>query len=183
MKMVKKLMLVAALAVVAGAVTASPAFATGVKWSSTGEFAVKGTLTLKKNAASAVTCNLSAFGLNSNVENQARLTTLGFPWAETKCSNGEWFYWMVNGSVEPAGSAFSLEFFESGALGASAPWSERTWAGAVSVPFTNGSGATASHVDFSETQIGLTNKGEKVTATGSLKITTRAGGLLTVSTF
>lgn len=183
MRKFKQLMLVAALATVLGSVTASPAFATSLKWSSPGEFAIKGTLTLKKGGASAVTCNLSTVGLDWNEAGHAYFGTLGLPWAETKCANGEWFDWVAEGEMQLVGSVLKFNHFTSGPLGATAPWSGRTWSGLSSPTFTNGSGATASHVDFSESEIGKTNLGEKITATGSLSVTTRSGGLLTIIAF
>ena len=100
--MMKRLMLVASMALIAAAVMAAPALASGVKWSATGQsvMGIKGTLTLKKNGGSAVTCALTATGEPKNLETGGHWAAgyaLGignnvntFNWM-TKCSNGGTF--------------------------------------------------------------------------------------------
>jgi hypothetical protein len=181
MKMVKRLVVAASLALIVGAVMASPAFATGTKWNVTGLASVKGALTLKKDGASPVACTIPATPVNVWNEGYATIGTFFYENIVT-CANGLNWGWGLNTEVTPTGSKLFMNFTTC-CTALAAPWAGRTiFEGGNNAPFTNGSGTTASHVDFTETEIGITNKGEKVTATGKIEIS-RSGGLLTVSTF
>ncbi|HSS33349.1 MAG TPA: hypothetical protein VLL27_08740 [Solirubrobacterales bacterium] len=184
MKMVKRLVVAASLALIVGALMASPAFATGTKWNVTGfaSASVKGTLTLKKDGASPVACTIPATSVSTFNEESA--ATIGTLWYENRvtCANGLVWGWGLDTEVTAGGSKLFMNFTEC-CTAVAAPWAGRAmFEGGNDAPFTNGSGTTASHVDFTETEIGLTTKGEKVTATGKIEIF-RSGGLVTVSTF
>jgi hypothetical protein len=181
-KSLKRLIAMSALVVAVGALMASPAFASGVKWNATGGFTMKGSLTLKKAGESAVTCNLSSSAAAFNEENKATFATTSYP-VKTVCTNGESFWWGAQGSVQYTGSEYLFNYFGTSGLPLAAPWKERTWTGGAVPTFNNGSGATASHIDFSETKIGSTNKGEAITATGKIEMYRSGGALLTVSAF
>ena len=175
--MLKRITLLASLAVVLAAVTAAPAFAEGTAWSNTGALGIKGTLTLKRDGASAVTCTISgAPFIAENYGNEATYYVNLWPNTPTKCSNGENWQYASAGSVQGS-SPFSLDGFAAGLGGQAAPWKE-TYSGTGSaVPFVNGSGSVMSHIDFKETWIGILSSGKKLTATGSLEIY-RPGNLL-----
>jgi hypothetical protein len=182
-KLLKRLAVVVSLAVVVGATMASPAFATGTKWNVTGSANIKGSLTLKKNGGSAVTCTVTATGaVPTNEEGFAFLYS--YNWENlSKCSNGSLWGWGLENKVEASGGKLTLGF-DTCCVPHASPWSTGggIWQGGGEVPFTNGSGTTNSHIDFNETEIGFNSWGESVTATGKLEIY-RSGGLLTVSTF
>lgn len=182
-------MVVASLALIAVAVTAAPAFGSGLKWNSTGIFGtVSGTLTLKKNGAEAVSCALSGYIATENEEGYAEIEGWdGFhPWVETKCANGKYFGWDIIGPVSQkviSGKVTYYLNFQTCCEGVGpAPWSGRTWVSlAPEQVFTNGSGATPSSMSFNETVIGETwTYKEKITATGKLNFKQEGGGLLTV---
>lgn|GEM_PF-4148228 len=181
MKLMKRLAMVATLAVIAAAVMAAPAFASGIKWNFTGSVALKGTVTLKRNGGNAVSCTVSTSMNTSNEAGGAHFGTPNNPIA-TKCANGEFWRWNIDGEVEWTGEEFLLWSIHADVPGLPAPWKGLSWAGGGAPTFTNGSGTTASHLDFSETEIGITNWSEPITVTGKLEAT-RLGGLLTLSTF
>jgi hypothetical protein len=172
--MMKRLMVVASLALIAGAVMAAPAFASGVKWNATGRMMImKGTLTLKSNGGSAITCSIvGGQGETSNVEEAGYWSApYNMPLTSTKCSNGGTWQWSAGGEAYGEGGVFSLSEWGNGyfvSLGS--PWGG-TWYGTGIEPvFTNGSGATYSHLDFSETAIGKTSLGQTITATGKVEV-------------
>jgi hypothetical protein len=182
-KLLKRLAVVASLAVVVGATMASPAFATSTKWNVTGGAGIKGSLTLKKNGGSAVTCTVSS--TPAVTLNEAGFAVISTIESEnlTKCSNGAIWGWGLESRVEASGGKLTIAF--STCCGPYyAPWSTGGgfYEGGDFVPFTNGSGTTNSHIDFSETKIGFNANLESITATGKLEVY-RSGGLLTVSTF
>lgn len=186
--MIKQVTVIASLALIATAVMAAPSFASGLKWNAEGTATVKGTLTLKKNGSSPVSCALSGSALTWNEAGQALIGGYSGlnPWISNECTKGLYFSWDIGGeegSPVTLGKSggYLVEFTGccGGTGGGSAPWTGRHWIGAAGVPFTNGSGTTASHMDFSETVIGTTDFGETLTATGKLNVT-RTGGLLTV---
>lgn len=185
MKSIKRLTVLASLALAAMAVTAAPALAEGLKWNATGLAGVKGTLTLKKNGTSAVNCELSGQANAWNEEAQAMIEGFNnvWPYVNTKCANGEWFSWDIEGPMQEGEAegevVYNVGFFQPCCGEGSAPWTGRTWAGYSEPIFTNGSGSTPSSIDFNETVIGITNYNETITATGKLNVT-RSGGLLTV---
>jgi hypothetical protein len=175
-KLMKRLMVVASLALIAGSLMASSAFASGVKWNSTGRMMqMKGTLTLKKNGASPITCSiLGGKGEAINREEAGfSVAEYWMPFTSTKCSNGGTWQWSAGGEVNSSASAF---YFSEWGIGyftfPSSPWGG-TWAEVTTgAPylFTNGSGATYSHLDFNETVIGQTSLGQTITATGKVEV-------------
>jgi hypothetical protein len=184
--MLKKLMLVASLAVIASALLASPAWAV-TKWSSTGSpgsATMKGTLTLKKGGGSAVSCSVS---VTSGTENRAEgaffASFLGS--YTTKCANGLNWVWNAEGYAgAKVGEGFPMRYFTGPSWGeAEAPWTGTTWVGSNegAPPFVNGSGGTQSYINFNETKLGLTNGLQWITATGKLTVEKNGGGLLTIS--
>jgi hypothetical protein len=178
MTMMKRLTVIASLALVAAAVMAAPAVAS-LKWSSTGGFTLKGNLTLKKNGLNSVNCNLS---MSLAAKNEGTKATFGpvFTKTTTVCSNGGSAEWTARGEVKSEGGGLYFEALKS-YEGWKAPWGGE-WNLTGIPPLTNGSGATATHVDFSETEIGYTGFFEPVTATGKLELY-KSTGLLTVISY
>ncbi|MDX6635467.1 MAG: hypothetical protein QOF06_1670 [Solirubrobacterales bacterium] len=181
--MMKRLMLVASMALIAGALMAAPAFASGVKWSATGTgvMGMKGTLTLKKNGGSAITCTLNATGEPKNVESGGSWSAkylLGpgnnvnnFNWM-TKCSNGGTFEYNAWGEgFEGGPGEFRINGFPEFWSPASSPWGGTYIPdGELEYQFVNGSGSSYSYVSFNETLIGYTDSAALITATGKLEI-------------
>ncbi len=182
------LLLVAASSAMASEVPAKFSSNTAIKVTGTG-------LTVKKNGGEAKTCELtSATGSVANSTdgtNQGVLTAQNEePFYRTKlsCTGGTSLQLILalgSAKYETTTGAYSLRFSPFAGNSVSSPYGTYYWAfGAanVQVGWTNGSGATASTLNFSETNIGThIDEKSKITLTGSLKVTTSVGGLVTLS--
>jgi len=180
MKLIKRLTIVASLALVVAAVSAASASA--AKWNYEGFVTIKGPVTLKKNAALPVSCELSGEGYVFNEGTSAYIIP-NWPYTYNKCANGLYFGWTVpeDGEARLEGGHWTVSFAACCEGGADAPWTGRDWWGGSRPEFVNGSGTTASYINFNETKLGVTNYGETLTATGKVKVTrTWESGLVTL---
>lgn len=147
----------------------------GMKWS--------GSITIYKNGGSAKTCTFPANATSPVLYGTAfSLAYLEYNGLFLSCTGGTQLSWTPQGSAQFDGSyelAFEDRMTEQLGLHTS-PYGQwyGTW---TTVPYTNGSGGTASTIAFNKTPIGALQTGETVTATGTVKVTTWAGGLLTLS--
>jgi len=172
--------LVLAIAATAMMVSAASAAPGDIVWSSPSS-SWSGSLTYKHNGTGAVTCTFptssNLFGVDE--PNSFRGTSL----------NGAGYWYVTCPSTTITLLPRASLYYEAGfhfelwdATGefsgfSQSPWSDRGWLpNAISgVPFTNASGLTPSHLTFSETEIGLTDRGETVTASGTLNAKTLNG--------
>jgi len=177
MKLIKRLTIVASLALVVAAVSAASASA--AKWNYEGYATIKGTVTLKKNGASPVNCELSIEPWVWNEGGAAHISPF-WPYTFNKCANGLYFGWTMpeEGQALLEGGHWTVPI-SSCCEGGDAPWTGRRWFGESRPEFVNGSGTTPSYINFKETKLGITDFGETLTATGKVNVT-RYGGLLIV---
>jgi hypothetical protein len=146
----------------------------GMKWS--------GSLTLYKNGATPRTCTLNLSTWSELMFENYFILLSGMSQSQA-CSEKTKLSWAPEG--EPrwnSVSGYLLEFGDRWNMyGAhESPYGLYT-GDAVTVPWTNGSGATASTVTFNKTRIGTLEGGAVITATGTIKATTEAGALLTLT--
>lgn len=173
------------------AVGASSALA-ATHWSDTThgmKIAGTNSLTVYANGGNAKTCSINAsldgkqpstlsgasFSVHSELDNTLYLL----------CTGSTTLSLEFVGEAEAAGGGYQLVFKRSGPWALWAPWggANSFWQGAEKEligKFVNGSGTTPSKLVFSSTEIGYDRALERVTATGSLNVTTSTGGLLTL---
>jgi hypothetical protein len=185
MKGIKRLTVVASLALIAAAVTAAPASA--MHWSSTGFTKLNGTLTLKRAGGSPVNCTVSA--TSDVAEPEAGWLTMGEFYLShtTTCANGltwEWKDWgEVVGALSSGTAPVCCYSAPSEGFSSAVPWAGKEyfayWAPTPET-FVNGSGTSHSYIEFGNDTIGQTLQGELVTATGKLEIKRSTGALLTI---
>jgi hypothetical protein len=180
MRNLKRLAAFLLLSLLAVALMAAPAFATGTTpiWQNPGKSTWTGTLTLKKNGGSAVNCTIKHSGDSSNGEGPAEFDILiNWLFGSASCSNGKTFSWVPWGEARynTITHAFSLQlenisegFVEESPWGGQ--WGMYPIAGESTMAYTNGSGATPSKVTFNETRLGITEAKEVVRATGTLSV-------------
>ncbi len=174
----KRLRLVVLSAIAAGALmalTASVASASPVpaRWVNPGTAKMSGSLTLKLNGANPKVCSLvGEEGSAVNYGSEGFLSIGASGYVIFGCGTGN--LWFATGALASYDSKNILTFFEhSGWASPYGVWNQSTTA----LPYTNGSGATASKATFSETVIGKTGSGT-ITATGSLSFTVAGSALL-----
>jgi len=177
-----KLSLVASLALVALALTASLASAK-VVWSAP-EAYWKGSLTLKRGGANATTCTFGS-GVAGTVTSEAHFEAVPNGWGwEVPCGSKPTtnMVWEPVGEAESDGKGgFRLNWYDPHLTAVQSAWSGIGWSpGGANVPFVNAVGATPSHITFSETVIGIASGGY-VTATGTLNVVDWSGKSVTLS--
>lgn len=146
----------------------------GIKW--------YGSLAVHDSSGHETTCSQPAAifgGLVSGSYFEAPTSGEGY---RLNCANGKHMTWAPEGNAW-FGTSYSLTFVDRlSNLGFhEGPFGE--WGGELTegVPFTNGSGSTASKLTFSNTRIGVESGGGSVYATGTLEVKTNSGGLLTLT--
>lgn len=188
------------LAVTAGAigvlvaVAASPAMASevGTKFNA-GTIKLTGSgLTLKKNGAEAKTCEIKSPSVGTTSESEGYATAYNdsiFLQTNFVCTGGTTFSLptvALLGRYETTTGLYSLRFEASGTGDVSkSPWGSyySGYYGMIVGGWTNGSGATASTINFNEYNVGVlaSDVSKKLTLTGAIAATTKTGGLLTLS--
>jgi hypothetical protein len=173
-----------ALAAVIGslmAVSAAPAMAS-LHWSDTTHgIKVGGSLTVSKSGWTSKTCTApevqqsSMFGTGGVIWTQKTNESLVLPCSGSGSLEMEFLY--------NATSTSKVELFGIGAPFLVEPWNGHYTQ--IRTPalgdFTNGSGATSSILVFSKDEIGFDeNSKNSIYITGTLKVTTSTGGLLTL---
>jgi hypothetical protein len=150
-------------------------------------------LTLKKNGGEAKTCTLSAVnGIAYQSEGVAEIYNNSFTLlTELNCTGGtllELPFYATVGRYNTITGKYSVQLTRVGSGVYSSPYGSYNFAfnvpsGWVAAGWTNGSGTTASTINFNETVIGVlhSNTSTKLTLSGSVKATTGTGGLLTMS--
>jgi hypothetical protein len=176
-----------------GAVAASPAMAELVdgKFSASTVTLSGSGLTVKKNGGEAKTCELKpATGKTEGATLYVyNLTSFMLP-TVFECTGGTKLslnFMGVRSRYDTVTGQYSLRLnppkYTTGYL---SPYGQYQFGGAslkdVIAGWTNGSEATPSTIDFNETYLGsVESTGASLTLTGSVKATTSAGGLLTLS--
>ena len=162
----------ALLAVGAGSASAAPVAA---NWSPAGPVKLQGSLTLKLNGGTPVVCpNVS---INAPASGSSIWLFNGSPYfacdggTQLKFGTTAWFGWSEAGSL----------FVESIVQGGSTPFGALWWEGtSMKLDYTNASGKKPSQISYVDDQIGTLGGGQKVTATGTLAVTTSTGGVVTL---
>ena len=171
----KSLRAVLASAVVAGAllsVGAGSAFGAYANWTPAGNVKEIGTLTLKLNGGSPVTCSFNGTGGTIVPVMIAQQTS-------QPCSNGGTLSGRFHQIGQNNGGAYSVDMRSGGGgfVGPHGPF----WAASVILPFNNGNVSTPSTIVLNDAIIGADVDGGWVTATGTLTVTTPTGGLVTLN--
>jgi hypothetical protein len=166
---------VAAVVMSLGAATAMAE----VHWSSTTQgMKVSGSLTVYKNGTEPKTCTLSSSS-GSQLGPEAFFYAYNTTYLNFSCGTSMELNFMGEGVSESPGQyKLTLEATENLKSPWGGTWSQAAF-GSVEPTFVNGSGSTSSKAVFSNTYLGHSNLAE-LTATGSLKVTTNSGGLLTL---
>jgi len=179
-----KALLTAALAVAALAVAATPALADGPGiWSSQGTSTMKwsGTVTIKYNGGNPKTCTIVNPGTSPwsyTSSNGFEVSNAGF-YLSASCTGGTTLQMFAGGGAYYyTATGYEVEIWDPASVLTSPYGNWVQWSHIV--PFTNGSGATPSKATYSNTLIGRA-VGGNVTMSGTINVTTPAGGLLTLS--
>jgi hypothetical protein len=136
-----------------------------------------GTLTFERDGGSAKTCTVNH---SASTAGNSFWSNLLFGWT-VPCGK-ELMSWYPLGWAESDGEGgYELLISDARAGGSSqsSPWgSSPAWypvVETITVPFSNASGGTPSHVTFDDTYLGDTTYGEEMTATGTLNVLTSDG--------
>ena len=166
------------------AVSASSA-AAAVHWSDpTHGMKVSGSLTVYRNGGEAKTCTTQPIGESFLEGSFFYASTLGLGYVRLNCPSSTLLGISFFGEgVAAAGGGYELVFGSPEPM--PSPWLGPYSfiygeGGAPKAKFTNGNATTPSKVTFSSTYLGVLKDLTKVTATGSLNVTTSTGGLLTL---
>lgn len=162
----------AAVATVAlTAAIAAPASA--ASWNTPGQAKVSGTITYSSAGQSNLACTLHSASPTLNASGNGSLQGV---LASTNCTN---LYVQVNAWVSnPANWTFNNVGNQEGYPGPYGIWYQ--WA--FSRPWTNATATTPSKIVLNNTHIGRTvNSGADVYATGTINLTTAAGGQLKIN--
>jgi hypothetical protein len=198
MKNIARVLVLAVASCLLLSVGASSAFAAEVPAKFSSETAIKATgtgLTVKKNGGEAKTCEIvkttTGSVANSTGGSQGVITLQNdgvFYRTNLSCSGGTTLQLILavgSAKYETTTGAYFIRFAPFAGSSVSSPYGSYSWAAGssdVKIGWTNGSGATASTLTFSETVLGIHTDGKsKISLTGSIKVTTSAGGLVTLS--
>ena len=173
-----------ALALAALGATSASASIVPAKFSSSSFKVTTTGVTLKRNGLEPKTCTLSLpiessaegsyfFGANYPSSPGGTKYSCGGVAILGQWFSGEAFY-------DNVAKTFSLTFDPYSFSTLSSPWGSYSQE-SFKASWVNGSGATASTINFNNTTIGFGTDGKALTLTGSLKVTTPAGGLVTLS--
>jgi len=153
-------------------------------------FVGSGTITLKRNGIEAKTCELKTplIGGNFGPTSSFQVGNGTFGEAKFTCPTGgtpvylEMFYW-GEAQYDNVTGAYSLRVdnYSEHTLGSPYGQYSQITTGQDRGSWTNGSGTTASTVTFNEALIGHDTAGKSITFTGTMKVTTSTGGLVTLS--
>lgn len=171
---------IATTALLAGGVasaTAAPA-----TWSTTGQVKQTGNLTLTLNGGSAKTCAVNLTGTATN-SGGAGLWYTGLV-NSAPCVGGGSVVWTSTLFERPSSDGagnYAVELSGGGPV--SGPWSGTTWRHtATQLPFVNGGPGVSSRIVLDDVQIGYDQATyQPVRASGTLTVTTPAGGLVTLN--
>lgn len=167
------------------AVAVPTASAAPAAWSPLGAVEEAGTVTLKLDGGSPVTCSNITLSGTAFAGGMWTNAFGGLSTYALTCDNGRAFWFrtlqnaqLVNGSYQVAGQGPS-NAYEWAPFSATSHYAPVNY----TAPFTNGNATTPSTITFSDTVIGTlsTDPSKPVTISGTLNVTTATGGLVTLN--
>jgi hypothetical protein len=171
-----------------GALLASSASASIVsaKFSSPSfRFVGSGPITLKRNGIEPKTCELKSVLEGGNLSSQSDFSNGNGTFGEARfeCAGTLEMFWYGAAYYDTVTGAYSLRVSDFPSYDLNSPYGRyyQQSEGKNQGGWTNGSGTTASRVTFKEAMIGRDLAGKAITLTGTLKVTTPSGGLVTLS--